>query len=295
LSDIDQRVKQLSSRSPFERQKAATWFVANTEEGNSSFLASAVQRESVPSIRRLLLHALVNRQATTDPLADVVLLDDARIDRTVGAFQSRLTSADVSSMVWHELSPPIGWLASSLREESETYESGAPWRALQSLERRLEGLVALLKLEEPLSLSRVRLADALAEAWPNVDRVPDVRWEAGTDTTEVLTDRGLLNTVLANLLQNAEDAAPSGTPVVVRVGALGERFWLRISNHFHGLSFETTDGGPAVSTKSIQRGRGTGYIFLAARRLGLEVTIRGDSGVAVASLTGLLSSNSMGE
>lgn len=295
MSDFDDKLEWLNSRSPFERQKAATWFAVHSEEGDSSFLASVVQRESVPSIRRLLLQALATRQATNDPLTDTTLLGDLQSDRIEGMPDSRLTSGDLSSMIWHELSPPIGWLASALREESASYESSAPWKALQSLERRLEGLVALLKLDEPLFLSSFSLSDAVAEAWPHGEVSPEVRLESGAESTLVTTDRGLLNTILANLLQNAVDAAPPGTPIVVRIGVVGDKFWVRISNHFDGISFEGTDGLRSVSTKSIQRGRGTGYIFLAARKLGIDISIKGQSGVAVASVTGLVKNVNMGE
>jgi signal transduction histidine kinase len=286
LTNLEHNSLLLSSPSPFERQKAATWFAINDQEGDSSFIAAVIQRESVPSIRRLLLRALANRQATRDPLTDGAAVPDGHGNGSVDGRRPELITQDLSSMIWHELSPPIGWLASSLREESEFYEDGAAWRALQSLERRLEGLISLIKLEEPLSLSHIKLSKAVVDAWPSGKAVPEIRWESGADDTEIKTDRGLYNTVLANLFQNALDAAVPGTPIVIRVGVVGERFWIRISNHFNGISFEMKNGRDVVSTKSIQRGRGTGYVFLAAGKLGLEVTIRGQSGIAIASVVG---------
>lgn len=280
-SNQPEAILALSDRSPFIRMSGASWFLDNAETGDSQILVSHLQRESVPAVKGLLVRALRIRQATRD----------IGEDKHQGSLQSRNPKSgeivqDVPNMVRHELGPSIGWIKSAIREEIPDYQNSRAWRAAERLQRRLDGLTALLKVDGDIELEPINLELMVDESWPGA--INRLRFVRPSKPLMVLADRHLLLTIIANAFQNVIDAQPGADARAdVVLGAESGTFWLRISNPFEGVSFEVrpeSDG--QVSSRGVQRGRGSRFMMLAARRLGYDLRIRGDSGVAVLALSG---------
>jgi two-component system sensor histidine kinase RegB len=129
--------------------------------------------------------------------------------------------------------------------------------------------------------ARELVADCLAETGGADDAV-EVAFADGAAEAAVLVPRRAFGQALRGLVDNARDASPAGTPVVVRVAASGG-----------GLQFEVVDRGPGIpgdvlarvgepffTTKPTGKGMGLG-IFLARAvidRLGGRFTIRSTPG-----------------
>ena len=269
------------SHSPYARLQGATWFLENSSAGSSTDLAKLLQQESVPAVRLILSRALRSRQATRD-------IGEDRHEGAATARESRAIGAgqDVASMIKHELGPTIGWLKSALREEVNDFESSRSMASVRRLQGRIDGLVALVKLDEDLQLQLIDLEVLLRESWPGEPN--EMKMHHPSARVLISADQDLMITIVANAFQNAIDAQPGRKPSVeVSIGAEGGSFWMRIANDFDGLSFDFSSGyGEGLSTKGQQRGRGSRFMQLAARRMGFNLRVRGDSGVAMLLLTG---------
>jgi two-component system sensor histidine kinase KdpD len=69
----------------------------------------------------------------------------------------------------------------------------------------------------------------------------DVRVEVPVDLPEVHSDPGLLERVLANLLENAVRHAPKGVPPLVSASALGDRVGIRVLDRGLGIPSQSYD------------------------------------------------------
>jgi len=183
---------------------------------------------------------------------------NAMLARIEQAFSEKSTSearlrqfvADAS----HELRTPL----TSIRGYTELLRKGAFTddegrdRALQRVEReasRMGVLVAdlllLARLDQGRPLDRVPVdlrgvgADAVADARA-VDPERPVNLLSG-DPVLVLGDRDRLGQVAHNLVRNALDHTPRGTPVTVEVRADATNGYLRVTDQGAGLSADNAD------------------------------------------------------
>ena len=124
---------------------------------------------------------------------------------------------------------------------------------IESESKRMAGLVedllllAQLDAQRPLERSRVDLlalaSDAVHDAQSTApSRSIVVEFIDGPGTPEVLGDEARLRQVLGNLVANALQHTPAGTPVTVRVGTAGEDAVL-----------EVADRGPGMQPEDAQR------------------------------------------
>ena len=57
-SSLDGHLAGLSSKAPSERARAATWLLGHAQDISTSGLVQALQAETVPQVRRVLLEVL---------------------------------------------------------------------------------------------------------------------------------------------------------------------------------------------------------------------------------------------
>lgn len=271
----------LGQSSPYLRLKGATWFLQNVESGSDTYLAALLYHETVPVVRGVLTRALRARQLTRD-IGD----RSPAGNHSEPVRPTPLIEQDLPSMVYHELGPSIGWLKSAIREEVPDYEQSHAWRSIIRLESRVDGLVTLMKVDGGLETQAIDLISLARELWPGEAGSLDL--SASAESLVIQADRHLLVTVVANAYQNAIEAQPDKNAVVhVSLGAEAGQFWLRIINEFDGVSFDfRPQDARGLSTRGSRRGRGSRFMQLAASRMGFDLRIRGDSGVAVVSLSG---------
>lgn len=287
-----QELQGLNSSSPTTRANAAGWLVQHSGAITTRALMNALQNETVPQVRRLLLQVQEHRQraadsarvdTTTDMQTGGVRLSDEEV--------SVSDQVDIASMIRHELSPAVGWIRLAADSEIESFGSSKTNAAVRKLQRRIDGLVTIIKSGEGLYLRRFSLPHVLTEAWPDTDAVLVVVPTADEQTIDIETDEGLFSILLSNVFQNAIDASVDaiGTAEVqVAWGYTDESYWVRIANPFRGDRFSLADVLPVGnSSKMAHQGQGLSLIKTVADRLGLAISLEGTSGTASFSLSGL--------
>lgn len=290
-AETPQELQGLISPSPSTRAKAAGWLLQHPGAITTRALMNALQSETVPQVRSLLLRVQEHRQRAAGSARD-----DADTDtQTVGVRLSdeELSASDhvdIASMIRHELSPAVGWIRLAADSEIESFGSSKTNDAVRKLQRRIDGLVTIIKSGEELHLGRLSLPHVLTETWPDTGNVLVVVPTADEQTIEIETDEGLFCILLLNVFQNAIDAsvdAVGKVEVHVTWGFTDESYWVRIANPFSRVRFSLTDVLPiGNSSKPAHQGRGLPLIKTVADRLGLAIRLEGISGTACFSLSG---------
>jgi len=206
---------------------------------------------------------LSRRVPERDPRTEVGSLGasfNAMVSQVQSAFATRAASEDrlrrFVADASHELRTPL----TSIRGFAELHRQGAVTdpegvtRLLGRIEAEatrmgllVEDLLALARLDEqrPLRLSDVDLTVLAADAVHDVRAVdPDrpVSLDVADDVPPVRGDEARLRQVLANLLGNAVQHSPAGTPVVVR-----------LRTHDGYAVVEVADRGPGMAPEVAER------------------------------------------
>lgn len=269
-------LKQLRSSSPTMRLLAASELRKRPFDLPIAVLMEALRDESVGQVRRAI--------------NDVVR---ARDRTPVGANDSAdaVGALDLAMLLQHELSPPIGWTRRAGSKEITNFARSNTNDALVRLERRIDGLVALLKRDQPLSITEIELGESLRASWPDYESEPTFSPASG-EPVVVETDIRLFELVSANVFQNAIDASNSqagADPTVIAWGIGGENFWVRVMNPFVGRDFSLDEvAASGFSTKSKHQGIGLTLVETACSRLSYRSALAGRSGIATFTLTGSL-------
>ncbi|GAA1829434.1 ATP-binding protein [Microlunatus capsulatus] len=164
--------------------------------------------------------------------------------------------------------PGVRWSAADEAELLATVEDGA-----DRLENLVGNLLDLSRLQmgtvTPL-LGEVDLASAVAwalEPLPGADRV---RVDPGAPDRPALADPGLLDRVVANLVENALRHTPDGTPVEVTTWPAGaDRVELRVVDHGPGVPADAKETlfAPFQRLGDVPQGDGLGLGMAVARGL----------------------------
>lgn len=290
-AETPRQLQGLASTAPSNRAKAAGWLIQHPQAITTRALMNALQSETVPQVRRLLLQVLESRQRPTDTSRE----DSVAASRTTGTPTASDDAAvseqiDIAALVRHELSPAVGWIRLAADSEIKSFGTSKTNDAVRKLQRRIDGLVAIIKSGEELNLHRLSLPHALTENWPDTGTLPAVTPSADEDAIDIETDEGLFSMLLSNVFQNAIDASIDATgEAVAQVtwGYTDQSYWVRVANPFKGDRFALADVlDVGSSSKMAHQGQGLSLIKTAADRLGLAITLEGISGTASFSLSG---------
>jgi hypothetical protein len=250
----------------------------------------ALQTETVPQVRRLLLQVLESRQKSTapshggaaviSPLTGEPPAHDAVVSEQV----------DIAALVRHELSPAVGWIRLAADSEIESFATSKTNEAVRKLQRRIDGLVTIIKSGEDLNLRRLSLPHILVDNWPDTHTAPTVMPSEEEASIDIETDEGLFSILLSNVFQNAIDASGDAigeASAQVTWGYTDQNYWVRVTNPFKGDRFALADVvDVGNSSKMAHQGQGLSLIQTVADRLGLAITLEGISGTASFSLSG---------
>lgn len=290
-AEIPSELQGLTSIAPSDRAKAAGWLVRHPQTITTRALMNALQTETVPQVRRLLLQTLESRQRQADnSRGDLGVTPRDADTRASGIDVAGSEQVDIAALVRHELSPAVGWIRLAADSEIESFGISKTNDAVRKLQRRIDGLVAIIKSGEELNLHRFSLPHVLAENWPDTGTALAVTPPAGEDAIDIETDEGLFAMLLSNVFQNAIDASVDATGQVntqVTWGYTDQSYWVRVANPFKGNRFSLADVlDVGSSSKMAHQGQGLSLIKMVADRLGLSITLEGVSGTASFSMSG---------
>jgi len=287
-NDETGRIGDLTSSSPSQRATIAGWLVRHPHEISSRELMRALQEENVPQIRKILLQILAARQSPTVPNTH-----PASGYMAESSSQPSITEQiDVAALIRHELSPPVGWIRAAADVEIQDFGSSKTNEAVRKLQRRIDGLVAMIKSGEDLNLQRFSLPYLLIENWPDSRTPPNLTSPIESANVEIETDEGLFALLVSNAFQNAIDASleATGKPrVEINWGFTDQNYWVRITNPFSGEQLSLSEvAGVGSSSKMAHQGQGMALIQRVAKRLGIAVGLEGHSGTASFTMSGTL-------
>lgn len=252
-------------------------------------LRAALQRESVASLRRQLGALVGHLEALRRPAVEAK-------DAGAGQLQDLNAILEENAVSWirHELEPAIGWLRLAASREVDDFPDSETNMAIQGLRRRLDNAEALVRATTVPKLSEVSLAEAVSVAIA-AGGLPKDRLAVDIDDDRpdlIVTDLRLFELIVQNAVANALDAIAQlpvdGEHAVFISGAVtAERMWLRVSNQFTGQEFAMSEVEAAgVTIKDGHQGQGLSLMRHAAVRLGYQLMIRGEAGVAELVLSG---------
>lgn len=276
---------ELIDGAPSQRAHAAFSLLDDPYSITSSQLTIALQKESVPQIRKVLDRVILKRKALSP-------IDDSHRSQSSSASleSGRFDAGEIASVVRHELSPPVGWIHLAAVDSVSEYENSELQRAIVRLERRIDGVVAFFRSHDTLQTSSIDLKEALVEAWPSNVPMPDVLCDEEVGGVSLITDLPLLSILLSNVLRNAVDAsiATCGEArITIEWGKSDRSFWLRVTNPFDGDHLNIGDVRDPGSTSKIRhQGRGMALITSISARLGFESELEGVNGSATFRLRG---------
>lgn len=288
--DASQELLGLESTAPSDRARAAGWLLQHPLAITSRALMQALQAENVPQIRRVLLQVLdyrkklAGRSSTGNPESHPAASE--HVHQNPGA----PSHVDIAALIRHELSPAVGWIRLAADSEIESFALSKTNEAVRKLQRRIDGLVAIIKSGEELNLRRVSLPHVLTDNWPDAHSAPAIQPAADAASIDIETDEGLFAVLLSNVFQNAIDAstdASGRTNVMITWGYTDQAYWVRVANPFKGDRFTLSDViDIGSSSKMAHQGQGLSLVQAVADRLELAITLEGASGMASFTLSG---------
>lgn len=208
--------------------------------------------------------------------------------------RSRQLQKILLDSVSHELRTPMAVIAASAERLAGLVQDdenlvGEIAKASRRLERVVSNLLSLTRLESGFVQPKPEwcdLEDILDEAIASVrsdapDRVFTV--EVAPDATTFLVDPGLLEDALRNLVRNATQHTPEGTPVEIDARRLENEIQIRVSDHGPGISedrreavFEKFFRGPEARPGGLGMGLALARGFVNALGGSLRVGPRAD-------------------
>lgn len=252
-------------------------------------LRAALQRESVASLRRQLGALVDHLEALRRPAVEAGDTGRSQLQDL-----NAILEENAVSWIRHELEPAIGWLRLAASREVEGFSDSETNKAIQGLRRRLDNAEALVRATTVPKLSEVSLAEAVSVAVA-AGGLPEDRLAVDIDDDRpdfIVTDLRLFELIVQNAVANALDAiaqlpADGEHAVFISGGVTAERMWLRVSNQFTGQEFAMSEVEAAgVTIKGGHQGQGLSLMRHAAVRLGYQLMIRGEAGVAEFVLSG---------
>lgn len=252
----------------------------------------ALQTETVPRLRSMLLQVLEQRQrssgATKIQRPDAALPPEDRLSGPTTQLASE--QVDMAALIRHELSPAVGWIRLAADREIPNFGTSDTNEAVRKLQRRIDGLVAMIKAGEELNFRPVTIPNVLLDNWPDTRTTPNIEPPLGYQNIDIITDEGLFALLLSNVYQNAIDASVDlvGEPRVhITWGYTERNYWVRITNPFGGDRFTLRDVvAVGNSSKASHQGQGLSLIQSVAARLRIAITLEGQSGIASFSMSG---------
>lgn len=285
----DELMARLLVDSPTERARALDAIRPLATSQDLPALRVALQNESVGSLRRQLGALIARLEAQKDADRGARTVDSGPL-----VDLHAILEENAISWIRHELEPAIGWLRLAASREVEGFSGSETNRAIQGLRRRLDNVEALVRATAPPKLSEASLSEVVAVAI-STGGLPVDRISVAIDQDQpdlFVTDVRLFTLIVQNAVANALDAisqlrSKADHGVFVSGAVNGDRLWLRVTNQFAGREFVMSEvEGVGVTVKDGHQGQGLSLMRHAAMRLGYDLRVKAEGGVAELVLAG---------
>ena len=237
----------LSSTTTRERLKAVRFFSDNGDRSDLATLRSALERERVAYVRTSLKLA-IKRVSDSPTSADQDFMDEVEVPVDVRSQIRTAITAELTGQLLHEISSPVGLIASAARREVPNYAQSRTKSFVDTLKRVFEAIEQLKIAAAVPKPTEFDLADLLNEI--AAEAVPCGQSQLfsliGAKPMLITTDRALLGMALSNAARNAVEAVSDPAqevphPVTVTWGATDIDYWVVVLDRGSGIV------GPAES------------------------------------------------
>ena len=264
-------LQALSSTTTRDRLEAARFFSDNGDHSDLRTLRSALQREQVSYVRTSLDLA-VKRVLGTPAASNDDLPNEIEVPPDVRAQIRREVTAELAGQLLHEVSSPVGLLASAAAREIPAYEQSKTKGLVDTLKRvfaAIEQLKIAAAVPRPTDFDLAELLTEIAdEACASGQQQISL---IGAKPMLITSDPALLRVALSNGARNAVDAvsgADSRDPHLITItwGATDIDYWVTILDRGSGIV------GPAESAFGIGKTTKKGHsgFGLAIARQAIE-------------------------
>ena len=202
----DEALCALSSTTARDRLRAARFFAGNADRSDLDVLRNAFRREAVSYVRTSL-HLAIKRASVTPLATDVVVAEEVEIPLDVRAQIRNEVTAEVTGQLLHEISSPLGLIASAAAREIPEYDLSKTKSLVETLRRVFDAIEQLKIATAVPKPTEFDLVELLAETASDVQ--VDGQQELsliGAKPMLVTSDPGLLRMALSNGVRNAVES-----------------------------------------------------------------------------------------
>ena len=267
----EEALKSFSSGSAHDRLKAARFLARNSDLSDLQILRDALRSETVSYVRTGLKVAINRVSNSLSPIAEDAL-EEIEIPPDIRAQIRNEVTKEITGQVLHEISSPVGLIASAAAREVPEYLDSRTKQHVDTLKRIFEAIEQLKSAAAVPRPNEFDLAELLAEIVPEVaGNGPAKVSLLGSKPMLITSDPALLRLAISNGIRNALEAvtgAPGDEPypIIVTWGETDVDYWVAVRDRGPGVV------GPAESAFGIGKTAKKGHsgFGLAIARQAIE-------------------------
>ncbi len=233
----EEALAALTSREADERLKAARFFAMNAVVGDRRKLRAALNKETVPWIKRALERSLSRAGPISDTLPRLGVYADPPV-RVLAELRAAAID-EVASTIIHELATLVGRLRIRAPQEVNDYPGSDTRTLVDSLASLLAGIRNLKTAVAQPDYAETDLATECRETCAIFGEAADAFRFAGPSPFLAEIDSGLFKLALTNVVRNAVEAvgaaAEGEAMITLNWGRAGHEVWVAVIDNGPGF------------------------------------------------------------
>ena len=236
----DDALGALSSTTARDRLRAARFFADSAEKSDLDVLRSALKREAVSYVRTTLELA-IKRASNSRVTTDVVLSEEVEVPPDVRAQIRSEVAAELTAQLLHEISSPIGLLASAASREIPEYGKSRTKSLVETLRGVFDAIEQLKVATTVPKPTQFDLSELLSETAAEVrDDAQQELSLIGARPMLVTSDPALLRMVFSNGVRNAVESVSGAAPdaphqITINWGHTDVDYWVVVLDEGSGI------------------------------------------------------------